>query len=89
MARASLHHKPTRYEPFTTALLRPFRQLQDMILTTATKVFETSPSQSSQHVKDDSKFMVIWDTGASVSITNSKKDFGDTYEICITFEFYT
>ena len=80
MARASLRHKPRRYEAFTTALLRPFRQLQDMILTTATKVFETSPSQSSQHVKDDSKFMVIWDTGASVSITNSKKDFGDTYE---------
>ena len=46
MGRASLHHQPSRYEAFTTALLRPFRQLQDMIMTTATKVFETSPSQS-------------------------------------------
>ena len=52
MGRASLNRRPSRYAVFTTALLRPFRQLQDMIMTTATKVFETSPSQSCQHVKD-------------------------------------
>ena len=39
------------------------------------KVFMSAPQHTSNLMDDEDKFNVIWDTGASVSITPNKRDF--------------
>ena len=59
MHRATINHQPSSLSAFTTALVRPIKQLFAMVTSTTTKVFETSPAQSSQHIDEKSKFLVI------------------------------
>ena len=39
------------------------------------KTLFTAPSKSLNHMNKNSKFTVIWDTGASISISPNKSDF--------------
>ena len=80
MSKATVLDYLSEYNAFSTALLRPLKSLYAFIMPTTMKVFESAPSEASMHVGRGLKFMVIWDSGASLSITHSKKDFGDTYE---------
>ena len=86
MNRATMVDYLSDYSAFSTALLSPFTTLCAYILPTAKRIFETAPSEAARYMTKKSKFMVIWDTGASTTISNAREDFGDTYVKATTID---
>ena len=63
--------KMTWYSFATVPILKSFRKGTDMIK----KVLFTAPFKSASVMDSNSRFSVIWDTGASISISPAKSDF--------------
>ena len=55
----------------TIPIMKTFKTGSELVQ----KALFTAPSESLQHMNKDSKFTVIWDTGASISISPNKHDF--------------